>query len=501
MVDGLLNALVLFASWQVMLGLLAGVLIGYIVGALPGLSASMGMALIVPFTYGMSPVVSIVMLVTLYMASEYSGAIPAILCNTPGEPASAITALDGHPMRERGEAGHALTLSILGSAFGSVISTILLILTAGSIASFALAFGPAEYFALAVLGLSLISCLSGGSVLHGFIGLLFGLLLTTVGIDPVDGVPRYVFASGLLSGVHFLAALIGLFALSEVFEMLETSTDEPVPLKDMPGVSGQLALLLPHKWNLIRSTLIGYAIGVVPGAGATIASIAAYSVQKSLSKSPETFGKGNPEGVVAAETANNACIPGALAPMLALGIPSKASVAILIGALTIHGVQPGPLIFTKHPEIPYSIYIALFIGMPFMVLLGLGGARLWVRLTLVPKSVVAAIVAATCLLGTFAEGNDIFAVWTAVFFGVVGYLLRKVDIRPAPIVLALVLGYMMESNLRRAMLQSGSDLWVFVVNPIAAVCLTLAVAMLALPLLQGSRWMRTPRALDAEGTS
>ena len=499
MSSGFLNALSFFGTWQVWAGLFAGVLIGYLVGALPGLSASMGMALLIPFTFGLNPVVSIVMLVTLYMASEYSGAIPAILCNTPGEPSAAITALDGNPMRERGEAGHALTLSILGSAFGSVVSTLLLIVTAAGMASFALAFGPAEYFALAVLGLSLISCLSGYSILHGMIGLLFGLILTTIGIDPVDGVSRYVFADGLLSGVNFLAALIGLFALSEVFEMLETSTEKPVALREMPGVSGQIALLKPHKWNLIRSTLIGYLIGVVPGAGATIASITAYSVQKGLSSSPETFGKGNPEGVVASETANNACIPGALAPMLALGIPSKASVAILIGALTIHGVQPGPLIFTKHPEIPTPSTSPCSSACRSWSCSASMARALWVRLTQVPKSVIAPIVAGICLLGIYAESNDIFGVWTAVVFGVIGYVLRKIRIHPAPIVLALVLGYMMESNLRRAMLQSGNDPFVFLVNPIAAVCLFLAALVLVLPFSQGlRRRLRLPKDLPLE---
>src|SRR5262249_50780644 len=218
-----------------------------------------------------------------------------------------------------------------------------------------------------------------------------------------------------------IAALIGLFALSEVFEMLETSNEKPEPLQEMPGLSGQFSLLIPHRWALIRSTLVGFVIGVVPGAGATIASLTAYVLEKRLAKDPDSFGKGNPAGVVASETANNACIPGALAPMLALGIPSKASVAILIGALTIHGVPPGPLLSTKHPEIPFSIYIALFIRMPFR----LWGAKLWIRLTLIPKSVVAVLVAAICLLGTYAEAGDVFAVYTSIFFGVVGYLLRK----------------------------------------------------------------------------
>ena len=228
------------------------------------------------------------MLVTLYMASEYSGAIPAILCNTPGEPSAAITALDGYPMRERGEAGHALTLSILGSAFGSVVSTLLLILTAQGIASFALAFGPADYFALAVLGLSLISCLAGDLLLRGAIGLIFGLMLTTIGIDPVDGAHPLRLRARPARRISFIAALVGLFALSEVFEMLETAGRPPQPLQQMPGVSGQFKLLLPHKWNLIRSTLVGFVIGVVPGTGATIASITAYVLQKKLSKKTPT---------------------------------------------------------------------------------------------------------------------------------------------------------------------------------------------------------------------
>lgn len=489
MTEGFLNALQVFASWQVCAGLLAGVLVGYLVGALPGLSATMGMALLIPFTFGLSPVVSIVMLVTLYMASEYSGAIPAILCNTPGEPSAAITALDGYPMRQQGRAGEALTLSILGSAFGSVVSTLLLIATVQSMAGFALAFGPADYFALAVLGLSLISALAGGSLLRGLVGLMLGLMAAMVGTDPVDGSMRYVFHTGLLGGVSFVAALIGLFALSEVFEMLETATETPPPLEAMPSLSGQLSQMWPHRWALTRSTLIGFLVGVIPGAGATIASVSAYVLEKNLSRDPQSFGTGNATGVVASETANNACIPGALAPMLALGIPSKASVAVLISALTIHGVQPGPLIFEKRPDIPYSIFIALLVGMPIMVVLGLWGARLWVRLTLIPKSLVAGVVASVCLLGCYAESGDIFAVYTAIAFGVAGYLLRKGGIGPTPIVLALVLGYMMESNFRRAMLQSGGDPMVLLSSPISATCLALATAMLVVPLVQGI-WRR-----------
>ncbi|WP_062228448.1 tripartite tricarboxylate transporter permease [Aureimonas frigidaquae] len=496
MLDGFLLGLHSFTSLAVVAGLLGGVLVGYLVGALPGLSAGVGMALLIPFTFGLDPVVSVVMLVTLYMASEYSGAIPAILVNTPGEPSSAVTALDGYPMRLRGEAGQALTLSILGSAVGSVLSTILLVLTVSWMTKVALAFGPAEYFALAVLGLSLVSTLSGHSVIRGFVALLFGLLLTTIGTDPVDGIPRFAFNDGLLGGIPFIAALIGLFALSEVLVMLETTDEKPAPLKAMSGVLGQFSLLRPHGGNMVRSTLIGYILGVIPGAGATIASLTAYSVQRRISKSPETFGKGNPEGLVAAETANNACMPGALAPMLALGIPGKASTAVLVGALAIHGVQPGPLIFSQHPEVPYSIYVALLLGMPFMVALGLFGSRLWVKLTLIPRGVVAAMVCATCLLGTYAESNDIFSIWIAVAFGIIGYVLQKVEIEPAPIVLALVLGYMMESNFRRALVGSGDDYAVFATSPISLVCLILAVIVFVLPLI-GSLMSRQPDTSQA----
>jgi putative tricarboxylic transport membrane protein len=483
MLDGFLLGLDAFASWPVIAGLFGGVLIGYLVGALPGLSAGVGMALLIPFTFGLDPVVSIVMLVTLYMASEYSGAIPAILVNTPGEPSSAVTALDGYPMRLRGEAGEALTLSILSSAFGSIVSTILLIFTVSWMTGIALAFGPAEYFALAVLGLSLVSTLSGHSVIRGLVALLFGLLLTTIGTDPVDGVPRFVFNDGLLGGIPFIAALIGLFGLSEVLTMLENSDEKPGALKSIPGISAQFSLLMPHVGNLFRSTFIGYILGVIPGAGATIASLTAYSVQRRMSKSPDTFGKGNPEGVVAAEAANNACMPGALAPTLALGLPGKASTAVLVGALAIHGVRPGPLLFVQHPEIPYSIYIALLAGMPFMVVLGLYGAKLWVKLTQIPRGVVAAIVCATCLLGTYSEANDIFSIWVAVAFGLIGYVLSKIEIEPAPIVLALVLGYLMESNFRRALVGSGESYSVFATSPISALCLILALIIFVLPFL------------------
>jgi putative tricarboxylic transport membrane protein len=482
--NGFALAISMMASWEVARAMAFGILAGYFVGATPGKSSSIGIALALPFTFNMSPVASVVLLVTLYMASEYAGAIPAILVNTPGIPAAAITAIDGYPMRLRGEAAAALTLSILSAAFASTISTMLLIFTATWMAAVALSFGPVEYFAIAVLGLSLVSSLSGRSMLSSLIGLFFGFAIGVIGTDPIDGVNRYVFTDSLLSGVEFIPALIGLFALSSVFVMIEEADKAVDPLKDMPTVIGQFGLIKPHFWTLLRSTLVGYLVSVVPGHGATISAVVSYAVQKRLSRSPETFGKGNPEGVVASEAGANASVPAALAPMLALGIPGSASTAVLIGALTLHGVQPGPLIFVNSPEVPYSIFLSLLLTMPFMVILGLGGARLWVKVTQIPRPIMAALVAALCLLGSYAAQNDVFAIWTTVFFGIVGYILKKIDIQPAPIVLALVLGFLTETNYRRALLSSAGDPKVFLSSPLGITCLVLAVGVFLLPFVK-----------------
>ncbi|MBU6257465.1 MAG: tripartite tricarboxylate transporter permease [Burkholderiales bacterium] len=481
---GLLDALHHMLSIDVALGLLGGAILGYLIGSIPGLSSSIGIALLIPFTYSLSPVTSIVLLVTLYMATEYAGAIPAILMNTPGVPAAAVTALEGYPMRLRGEAGTALTMSILSAGFGSICATLMLIACSTWIASVALAFGPVEYFAIALLGLSMVSSLSGDSMLKGFMALFFGLGVAMIGTDPMDGTPRYVLTDSLLSGVPFIPALIGLFALSSVFTLVETSAESPAPLQAVPEISGQLGLMRPHLGTLLRSTVLGFLVSVIPGHGATISAFISYAFQKRLSKHPETFGKGNPEGLIASEAAANASVPGALAPMLSLGIPGSASTAVLIGALTLHGVQPGPLLFTRNPEIPFSIFIALIVTMPFMVALGLGGIRLWVKVTAVPRSVIAGLVGAMCLLGSYASMNDMFAIWTTIVFGILGYFLHKVRIQPAPIVLALILGGMTESNFRRSLMASGGNYATFVTHPVGVICAVLALLVFLMPFLR-----------------
>lgn len=483
MLENLTSSMFLMMDLNVILALIGGIVIGYFVGALPGLTSSMGMALLIPFTFGMETIPAMVMLVAIYMAADFAAAIPAILVNAPGQPAAAVTAFDGFPLRDRGEAGLALTLSVVSSGVGAVAAVIFLILTAQSMADVALAFGPAEYFALGVVGLSLISALSTGGLLHALIGLFLGLLLTTVGIDPIEGTDRFIIVDGLIDGVPFLPALIGLFALSEVFILIENSKGAR-KLKTVERLAIPKARsVLAHIRTMLQGSALGYFIGVIPGAGSSIASLVSYGVARNLSKSKETFGKGNPEGVVASESANNASVCGALAPLLTLGIPGSASAAVLIGGLTIQGLEPGPFLFLNEPEVPYSIFLSLLLGAPIMAALGLFGARFWARVTLIPRGVIATCVASVCILGSYAANNDLFAVQVMVAFGIIGFILRKINIQPAPIVLALVLGSMIEANFRRGMRISENDMIYFVNKPIAASLLLVALVVLLFPLL------------------
>lgn len=487
MVEHLLSAFSTVLGSEVILMILLGTVVGYFIGSLPGLTPSIGIALLIPFTFGMDSVAALVLLVSLYVAAEYGGGITAILLNAPGTPAAAATAFDGYPLTVKGQAGKALTVSIVASAIGAFLSTILLIFTAVPMANFALNFGPAEYFALALFGLSLISSLSEGSLVKSLIALFIGLIIITIGMDPVNGIPRFAFTNNLLGGVPFLPALIGLFALSEVFYMLESkkkSKYDKVGKIEKFGFKATKQTLSEIKFTLLRSSILGYVIGIIPGAGATIASLISYNEAKRASKDPDSFGKGNPEGIAASEGANNAAVPGSLAPLLALGIPGSASAAILIGALTIQGVQPGPLLFTDHPEIPYSIFASLLISIPIMLVVGLWGVKLWVNVTLIPKNLLAVIVAGICILGSYAYSNSMYSVWIMLIGGVVGYLFRKIGIPTTPIVLAMVLGFMMEVNFRRALIVSDGSYLFFLSRPIAFILIALAIMTLVLPIIR-----------------
>lgn len=483
----LMNGFGLVLHPYVLLALMGGTLTGYLIGSMPGLGPSLGVALLVPFTYGIDPVVAMVALVSLYMAAEYGGAITAILLNTPGTAAAVATAWDGYPMARQGDAGFALHISIISSGIGALLSALLLIVTAVSLSEFALEFGPTEYCALGVFGLSLVSSLGGRSPLRGLLALCIGIVFAVIGMDPENGTPRFAFTPELFDGIPLVPALLGLYAISEALFMLEGQTTTASVIK-VGKVWSVPWSRYKNLWMIIlRGSGIGYIIGIIPGAGASIASLISYNETKRASRDPDSFGKGNPKGVAASESANNSAVSGALAPLLALGIPGSATAAILIGALMIQGIQPGPLLFVRTPEIPYSIFASLIIGAPLMVIVGLLGARIWVKVIDIPTPLLAAIVTAISIVGAYASENSMFPVYVTLVFGFLGYVLRKMDIPLAPIVLALVLLPMAETNYRQALVVAEGSHMIFLHQPITVVLLALALLSFVVPLIRNRR--------------
>ena len=465
-----------------LVALLMGTLIGYFVGAMPGLNPTLGISLLIPFTFGMQPIPSMILLTSLYMACEYGGAITAILINTPGTSAAAATALDGYQLTLQGKPGKALGISIISSGLGSFFSTLLLILFAVPLATFALRFGGPEYFALALFGLSVISSLASDNVLKGWISAILGHLLSCIGIDKIDGISRYVFQIQLLEGLPFVAVMIGLFAISEVFILFESKQKSVSVFQGKVDTLPDLQEIKSCRRSIFRGTIIGFIVGIIPAAGANIASWIAYNDAKSQSSHPELFGKGALEGIASCEAANNASVSGALVPLLTLGIPGSSAAAVLIGALTIQGLQPGPLLFTKNPEIPYSIFACFLLAAPLMTLFGLTCSKLFSRVASVPNEILAFSVLGVCVLGTFAVGNSMFYVWVACLFGILGYFMKKFDFPTAPMVLALVLGPMAETNFRLALLMGSGSFSIFFTRPISLLMIVISVVSFVSPL-------------------
>ncbi|GLT10885.1 tripartite tricarboxylate transporter permease [Sulfitobacter sp. PR48] len=472
--------------------LVFGALVGYLIGAIPGLGPSLGVALLIPFTYGVDPVVSIVGLVALYAAAEYGGAITAVLINSPGTAAAVATAWDGYPLTQQGRAGEALTVSIISSGVGIFVSTGLLILTAVPLSEFALNFGPGEYFGLALVGLSLVAGLSDGSPIKGMVAMGIGLAMATIGLDVQIGVPRFTGGNyELFEGLPLVPVLLGLYALSEVLFMIEEGASAKIKSAAVGGLAS-----IPYKAVkglkvvIVRSSLLGYVIGVIPGAGASIASFVSYAVTKRFSKKPELFGKGSLEGVAASEAANNSAVAGAMAPLLALGIPGSATTAVMIGALMVQGIQPGPLLFTRTPEIPYTVFASLWIGVPVMIFIGLAGARIWAKVANIPRPAIAAIVAGICYVGAYSSETTMFPVHVMTACGIMGYVLRKLGVPLAPIILAMVLGEMMETNFRRALISNQGEWDIFYTSPMTVILLLIALLAFAVPGIAALRARR-----------
>jgi putative tricarboxylic transport membrane protein len=464
-----------------------GVFVGTLVGVLPGLGPAAAIALLLPSTFAVSPVSAIIMLAGIYYGAMYGGSTTSILVNIPGEAASVVTCLDGHAMARQGRAGPALGISAFGSFIAGTLSIIVLTFLAPSLVKVALSFGPPEYFSLMVLGVTILTYFARGSMVKALMMAAVGLLLGSVGVDTISGRYRFTFGiQTLMDGLGLVPVIMGLFGISEVLLNLERG-EKKQEIFATPAKG-----LLPNRqdWRLstmpiLRGSALGFFLGILPGAGAIIASFASYAVEKRASKYPERFGTGVIEGVVGPESANNAAAGGAFIPLLTLGIPANAVMAILLGALMIHGLQPGPLLMKQAPDVFWGIITSMYIGNAMLLVLNLPLIPMWARLLRVPYAILFPFILLFCLIGSYSVNNNVgdgFVMWV---FGVFGYLMKKFDYEAAPLILALVIGPMMEEALRQSLILSAGSFTIFVDRPISAGFILAAVLLLVLPLLMG----------------
>ncbi|MBU2261001.1 MAG: tripartite tricarboxylate transporter permease, partial [Proteobacteria bacterium] len=454
----------------------------------PGISTSMGVVLLLSFTYTLSPMTAFCMLVAAYCGGITGGSITSILFGIPGEPSSVPTVIEGHALAKQGRAAYALWAFLLCSIFGGIFSVLVMMAATPLIANFALKFGPPEFFALTILGLSVVSGLSGGSLLKGFLSCSFGLFLATIGTDGITGGERFTFDTTiLLGGVNFVTAMVGLLAVSEILIEAEEPFKEykgHVGYRGMRAEMPKFSLFRKNWFNLIRSPIIGTIVGALPGAGATIASFLAYGEAARTSKEPEKFGHGAVDGLMAAEAANNASTGGSMTILLSLGLPGSNTTAIMIAAFMIHGMQPGPLLLSTRPDIVYGIFVAMLLTNLFLLVLTIAAIRLFLELNRLPYSVFSAAIIILCIIGAFGLQNSVDDLFVMFAFGIIGYVMRKFDIPVAPAILALVLGDMAELALRRSLLLSLGDPMILVSRPISVVLLAGAVFSIVYPLLK-----------------
>lgn len=481
MLDMLLLGFAAVLSPQIFILITIGVAVGIVFGAVPGLTAVMSIALTLPMTYSLGAAAGISLLIALFVGATSGALISAILLKIPGTPSSIATTFDGAPMMEKGEGAKALGVGIVFSFLGTIMSIAALMFIAPSLARVALSFGPHEYFAIAVFSLTLIATLSSGSMIKGIFAGVAGFAVSTVGIAPVDAITRYTFGRvEINAGFSILTVLVGMFAIAEVIRVAEQArkrgdmpTVAPLMVK-IKGFGFSMAEFLGQIPNAIRSGLIGISIGILPGIGAGTSNIISYIAAKKRSKTPEKFGKGTIEGVVASETANNAGIGGAMIPLLTLGIPGDAVTAILLGGLMIHGIQPGPMLFITQGALVYTIFAALIVSAFMMLVLEFLGLRIFIRLLAIPKHILLPIILVLCAVGAFGLSSRVFDVWTILAFGVLGYAFVKAGIPAAPFIIGFILGPMAETNFRRGLQLSAGDFTGFITNPIAGTFLGLA---------------------------
>jgi len=465
--DSILAGLSLVGNVDAFLSLFIGIVVGVIGGAIPGLSATMAVALTLPFTFPMQPINGILLLLGVYKGGIFGGSIPAILIKTPGTPASSATILDGYPLAEKGQAGKALGMALWASCTADIVSNLSLILFAGWLASFALNFGPPEFFALIFFSLTIIAGVSGDSLLRGALAAMAGLILATVGLDLVYGTNRFTFGdSNLMGGLNFIAVLIGLFAIPEVIAMAWDPTGHLGKARSLGKSWVTFREYKDSFFSIIRGSMIGVILGSIPGIGAAPSAFLSYSEARRTSKNKANFGKGEIEGVAAAEAGNNGVAGATLIPLLALGVPGDVITAIIIGAFMIHGLQPGPMMFVLNVDIIYGLFIGLIVSSVMLFAVGSVAIRAFRYVADVPKRILMPAVLVLCIYGVFAVNNNMFDVGVMFVMGWLGYVMNRTRIPAAPFLIAFILGPLLEDNFRQSMLMSGGDMAVFVRGPI-----------------------------------
>ncbi len=478
-------------TWTNLLYCLVGVTLGTLVGVLPGIGPVATIAMLLPVTYGLDPAAALIMLAGIYYGAQYGGSTAAILVNLPGESSSLVTCLDGHAMAKKGRAGAALGIAAIGSFFAGTVATVVVAAAAAPLAAFALKFGPAEYFSLMVLGLIAAVVLAQGDIFKAVAMTLLGLLLGLVGVDVNSGEERFTFGMPeLADGISFVVISMGIFGIGEIIANLERNQKREVVIRKVGPV-------LPTRedyrrsWKpVLRGSVLGTVLGVLPGGGAMLSSFASYMVEKRLAKDRSAFGQGAIEGVAGPEAANNAGAQTSFIPLLVMGLPSNAVMALMIGAMMIHGIVPGPQVMGERPELFWGLIVSMWVGNALLLLLNLPLIGVWVRLLSVPYRMLYPAILLFCCIGVFSVNNSLFDVFLAVGFGLLGYLFIKLRCEPAPLLLGFVLGPLMEENLRRAMLLSRGDATVFFTRPLSLTLLLLAVALILVMTLPSIRATR-----------
>ncbi len=468
-----------------------GVAVGIVFGALPGLSATMAIALFLPVTYAMASSNAMTLLMALFIGAISGGLISAILLHIPGTPSSVATCFDGHPMVKKGQAAKALGIGVVFSFLGTVFSTILLMFIAPTIARVAVNFGAFEFFSIAIFSLTMIATLSSGNMVKGVMAGVIGFMFSTVGTDAIEATARFTFgASFLKSGFDMLAVMVGLFAVGEIIGAAQTSrhsNEELMAQPDMKGIKGfgfSMKEFRSQGVNALRSALIGMGIGILPGIGGGTSNVLAYTVAKNYDKHPEEFGTGRIDGLVASETANNATIGGAMVPLLTLGIPGDTTTAMLLGALTLHGLTPGPLLFQNQADIVYGIFAAMLLCSVIMLFMEFFGLRVFVRLLSIPKYILLPCVFVLCVIGAYALKNNMSQVIACLIFGAIGFAFKKFDVPTTPFILGFILGPLAEVNYRRGMIRNKGDFMPFLTSPISAIFLLIALLVLVMYALK-----------------